>query len=156
MDFVCPATVVAQALSSLSNIETAGNGESFAVVKRLDGGELVGVGLDGLSELDHQLATNVLKEQSQKRLAFWLRRAYTGSVETPCGVVRLLGSLDGLVNIFGVSLRDLADFLAGRRVGDLAENRANRSAKYREREESTNKVLPDVAGTNSLLMKHCA
>jgi hypothetical protein len=68
----------------------------------LDGGNLVNVGLDGFGELDHKLST----------LA-------TGFVETPNGLVSLLGSVDGAVDILGRGLGDLSNLFACGRVDDL-------------------------------------
>lgn len=56
MVLVGPSTKVAQALGGFSDIETLGNSESFAVVRRFDSGELVDVGFHCFSELDQHLA----------------------------------------------------------------------------------------------------
>lgn len=111
----------------------------------LNGGNLVNVGFDGSGELDHELST----------LA-------SVAVQTPNGVVCLLGSVDGAVDIFGRSLRDLTDLLACGRVDDLQDSHnaleVTGSASFSGTGGSscrnlTSMVLPPSPATNSLLMK---
>jgi hypothetical protein len=52
---VGPSGVVSQALSGLGDIESSGKGERLSVVERLNGGELVGVLVDQVRELEENL-----------------------------------------------------------------------------------------------------
>lgn len=56
LDLVGPSTVVPQAGEGSSHI-TLGHGDGLSVVERLDGSQLVEVGLHQLGQLDQQLAT---------------------------------------------------------------------------------------------------
>ncbi len=96
---VSPTTVVAEVGGDGSDIEALGNGESLAVVERLDSGELVNVLLNEVGELHKKLATSI-----------------TGRVLTPDGLESLTSGLDSDIDILGGSLGDLTNLFSGGRV----------------------------------------
>lgn len=100
LDLVGPATVVPQAAGGSSHI-ALGHGDGLSVVQRLDGSQLVEVGLHQLGQLDEQLATGL------------------GGGVPPLAIEGLPRSGDGNVDILLGGLGDGADDLLGGGVDDL-------------------------------------
>lgn len=98
---VCPAGHVANVVCDSDHVDRLGDGEGFSVVERLDGCQLILVGVDEISELHEKLTT-----------------LGTGDIFTPDGVERVTSCLDGSVNVLCICLRDLSNLFASGRVDD--------------------------------------
>lgn len=101
LDLVGPSTVVANAGDDGPDV-SAGIGDGLAIVKRLNSGEKLGVLLDDVGKLEHEVGPGV-----------------GGDVQAPCGVERLAGGRDGKIDILLGAFADLADDLLGGRVDDI-------------------------------------
>lgn len=73
---------------------------------------------------------------------------YTRNIETPLGVIRLLGSLDGDVDILLGALADLGDDLASGGVDHAAARSISSRRQWNDRDNSLNGGL--VAAVNEL------
>jgi len=102
VDLVGPSTVVPEARGSFGRVKCLGDGEGLAVIESLNGRDLVNVALDESGDLDQDFPA-----------------LYTRDMEAPFGVVRVLGSLDGEVDVLLGTLADLGDDLASGGVDDI-------------------------------------
>jgi len=94
LDLICPSTVVPQAAGGHTDIDI-GHGHGLSIVQGLESGQLFGISLDQLRELDEEFAS-----------LFW------GNLP-PCGVKGLSCRGDGNVDILLGGFVDGADDFFG-------------------------------------------
>ena len=103
---VSPTSEVSDCADRHGKIGVAGPIEGLAVVQRFESSENVEITLHEIYELGHEGTT-----------------LETRHVQAPNGIESVLGSLDGFVDIFWGSLRNLGEGLASARVDDTVDKR---------------------------------